>query len=171
MRHFITIWLDLYLITSILISTPQHSINSKISMQKNLWFLKIKLFRSILIKSLQYLKHYPREKIIPHKQVLWYFIILHIPEAVKEKLLPTSLLLNRQLQVHLQNTITPLHPQIKQQKKIFQEKKTTTKKPHPQTFKIVQQKKEKKNNLLRICITSLPCMLWHSTNMSPGKTT
>lgn len=111
MPHFITIWLDLYLITSILTSTPQYSINSKIIMQKNLWFLKTKLFLSILIKSLQYLKHYPWEKIIPHKQILWYFIILHIPEAVKEKLLATSLLLNRQLQVHLKSTIIPLHPE------------------------------------------------------------
>lgn len=83
-----------------------------------------------------------RECIIYHKQILWYFIILHIPVAVK---LPMSLLLNRQLQVHLQNTRMPLHPQIKQK-----EKKTTNKhnkkNPHPQTFKILQQQKERKNN-------------------------
>lgn len=170
MRHFITIWLDLYLITSILISKPQYSINSKISMQKNLWFLKIKLFLSIFIKSSQYLKHYPWEKIIPHKQILWYFIILHIPEAVKEKLLPTSLLLNRQLQVHFKNTIIPLHPQIKQQKK-FQGKKPQQKDHTHRLLRLYNSKRKRKTILLRICITSLPCMLWHSTNMAPGKTT
>lgn len=170
MRHFITIWLDLYLITSILTSKPQYSINSKISMQKNLWFLKIKLFQSILIKRSQYLKHYPWEKIIPHKQILWYFIILHIPEAVKEKLLSTSLLLNRQLQVHLKNTI-PLHLQIKQQKKNSRKKKPQQKNHTHRLLRLYNSKRKRKTILLRICITSLPYMLWHSTNMAPGKTT
>lgn len=85
------------------------------------------------MKSLQCLKHYPWENIIPHKQVLWYFIILRIPEAVKEKLLPTSLLLKRQLQVHLKNTIIPLHPQIQQPKKNSR-KKNHNKKTTPTDF-------------------------------------
>lgn len=108
-------------------------------------FSKIKLFLSSFIKSLQYKALFLRQYIIHHKQILWYFIILHIPEAVKQKLLPTSLLLNRQLQVHLQNTINPLCSQIKQKGKKIQRKKTT-KKPHPQTSKILQRQKERKSN-------------------------
>lgn len=38
-------------------------------------------------------------------------------------------------------------------------------------LRLYNSKRKKKTILLRICITSLPCMLWHSTNMAPGKTT
>lgn len=55
-----------------------------------------------------------------------------------------SLLLNRQLQVHLRNTIIPLHPQIKQKEK--NPGKKQQKKPHPRTFNILQQQKERKSN-------------------------
>lgn len=46
----------------------------------------------------------------------------------------------------LKKHYNPTTPPNKATTKKIQEKKTTTKKPHPQTFKIVQQQKEKKNN-------------------------